>query len=137
MVFKRCCVGGQDYSHASTSGAAGRAVIPVNSGLLARLGDPAVEQFLTLLAVCNTVIVATPPPAATPPASPAPGGGTPGRGSCSTPPTRSISPSPPPSLTSTASSTAGLTAPARRRPRPRYLPFLPAAGRPLSPITPR
>lgn len=46
------------------------------------------------------------------------------------------SPSPPPSLESTVSSTAGLTPqpPQHQQKRPKFLDFLPAGARPLSPI---
>jgi len=123
-----------------------------------------VQEFFFLLAVCNTVIVAKKPHRDTmnadgiiqKPSSAGSGGGhqsgtddentlpRPARNSLSTragvgPPesSREGSPSPPPSLESTVSSTAGLTTPQppqHQQKRPKFLDFLPAGARPLSPI---
>jgi len=123
------------------------------------------QEFFLLLAVCNTVIVAKHEHRDTMNASgvicSAPGTANstltrPSRntsinnttlttivGSPSTPApsSRSGSPSPPPSIVSTVSSTAGLTNSTSTTPlanstqrRPRFLDFLPAGTRPLSPI---
>ncbi|XP_040564525.1 phospholipid-transporting ATPase VD isoform X2 [Lepeophtheirus salmonis] len=84
MIFKNCTIRGVDFSHNSSmdkNGTSGRAVIPVNPLLHQRLVSPSppepdllinqspnvspkechqnhIEDFFTLLSVCNTVIVA-------------------------------------------------------------------------------
>jgi len=121
------------------------------------------QEFFLLLAVCNTVIVAkkehrdtmnasgvicsTPGTANSTLTRPSRNANTTlstilGSPSPPAPPSRSETPSPPPSIVSTVSSTAGLTnssssaTPLANNPprRPRFLDFLPAGTRPLSPI---
>jgi len=153
MVFKRCSVGAQDFGHNSFSTHnSPRAVIPPNPLLDAALHQlelalvvdqrpmpglaTSAQEFFLLLAVCNTVIVASHPHRDTMNASgvicstpgtadstlsrPARNAGnvtslttisaSPPTPSPASPASRSSSPSPPPSLVSTVSSTAALTA---------------------------
>ncbi|XP_046430258.1 phospholipid-transporting ATPase VD isoform X1 [Neodiprion fabricii] len=60
MVFRRCAVGGQDYGHTGE----GENLIPsirLKEDLLIGLSRHRLQEFLILLAVCNTVVVNTSP----------------------------------------------------------------------------
>lgn len=60
MVFRRCAVAGQDYVHTGE----GENLLPslrLKEDLLIGISRHRLQEFLVLLAVCNTVVVNTSP----------------------------------------------------------------------------
>lgn len=60
MVFRRCAVGGQDYAHTGEN----ESLVPcvrLKEDLLIGSARHRLQEFLVLMAICNTVVVSTHP----------------------------------------------------------------------------